>query len=80
MKRIGVIGAGRMAFARGKAFLDTGEAEMVAVASRNIEHAMRLAQRLGAPHAFDDYHRIASLKPDALLIEVPHGVQTEIVK
>ncbi|RLI23207.1 hypothetical protein DRO47_01225 [Candidatus Bathyarchaeota archaeon] len=80
MKRIGIVGAGRMAFARGKAFLDTGEAEIIAVASRNIEHARKLAQKLGAPHAFDDYRRIASLKPDALLVEVPHGVQGEIVK
>ncbi len=80
MKRIGIVGAGRMAFARGKAFLDTGEAEIVAVASKNLEHARRLAQILGASHAFNDYRRIASLEPDALLIEVPHRVQTEIVK
>ncbi len=80
MKRIGIVGAGRMAFARGKAFLDTGEAEIIAVASRNIEHARGLAQKLGAPEAFDDYHRIAPLKPDALLIEVPHRAQTEIIK
>jgi len=80
MKRIGIIGAGRMAFVRGKAFLDTGEAEIIAVASRNLEHAKRLAEKLGAPEAFDDYRRIASLNPDALLIEVPHRVQTEIVK
>lgn len=80
MKRIGIVGAGRMAFARGKAFLDTGEAEIIAVASRNIEHARRLAYKLGAPKAFDDYHRIADWNPDALLIEVPHGLQTEIVK
>jgi len=69
-----------MAFARGKALLDTGEAEIIAVASRNIEHARRLARKLGAQEAFDDYRRIGSLKPDALLIEVPHGAQTEIVK
>ena len=45
MKRVGVIGAGRMALRRGKAFLETKEAKIVAVASRNIEHAKKVAKR-----------------------------------
>lgn len=80
MKKIGIIGSGHMALVRGKAFLDTGEAQIVGIASRNIEHAKRLADKLGAKEIFDDFHRLASLKPDALLIEVPHYIQGKIVK
>jgi predicted dehydrogenase len=68
-----------MALARGRAFLDTGNAEIIAVASRQRDHARAVAVTLGAPDAFDDYRRIASLDPDALLVEVPHRAQTEIV-
>jgi len=79
MKRIGIIGAGKMAFIRGKCLLNTRRAKIIAVASRQLKHARSLAQKLRAPKVFDDYHSIASLKPDALLIEVPHRAQQEIV-
>ena len=75
MKRIGIVGSGRMALRRGKALLDTGEAEIVAVSSRNIEHAKRAAQKLGVERYFDDYHKMAGLQLDALLIEVPHELR-----
>lgn len=68
-----------MALARGRAFLDTGNAEIIAVASRRRAHARAAATTLGAPDAFDDYRRLAALAPDALLVEVPHRAQTEIV-
>jgi len=80
MKRIGVVGSGRMALRRGKALLDTGKAEIVAVSSRNIEHAKRAAQKLGAERYFDDYHKMAKLELDALLIEVPHAAQMEMIR
>jgi predicted dehydrogenase len=43
-----------MALARGRAFLDTGNAEIIAVASRRRVHARAAATTLGAPDAFDD--------------------------
>jgi len=80
MKRIGIVGSGRMALRRGKALLDTGEAEIVAVSSRNIEHAKRAAQKLGVERYFDDYHKMAGLQLDALLIEVPHAAQIDVIR
>jgi myo-inositol 2-dehydrogenase / D-chiro-inositol 1-dehydrogenase len=78
-KKIAVVGAGSMALSRGKAFVDTGRAEICAVASRHIETARVCAGQLGADKYFDDYKRIVEAKPDALLIEVPHKPQNEIV-
>jgi len=79
LKRVAIIGSGGMAFTRGKAFLDTGMAQIIGIASRNIEHAKNLAKKLNVKNAFNDYHNLVSLNPDVLLIEVPHYVLGEIV-
>ena len=77
-KKIAVVGAGSMALSRGKAFVDTGRAEICAVASRHIETARACAGELGADKYFDDYKKVIEAGPDALLIEVPHKPQSEI--
>jgi myo-inositol 2-dehydrogenase/D-chiro-inositol 1-dehydrogenase len=76
--RIAIIGAGSMARHRGQALLDTGRAQVCAVASRRFGPALDCAERLGCDTAFDDYRQIAQTKPDAVLIEVPHLPQDEI--
>jgi predicted dehydrogenase len=48
-KRIAVAGAGNMARVRGQAFIDTGRAEICAVASRRAESAQACAALLGWP-------------------------------
>lgn len=77
-KRIAIAGAGNMARARGRAFLQTGRVEICAVASRHTETARCCAEELGCPSCYDDFHRLAEARPDAVLIEVPHKAQDEI--
>ncbi len=67
-----------MARVRGRAFLDTGRVEICGVASRRVETARRCAEDLGCEVYFDDFRRLAETRPDAVLIEVPHGVQDEM--
>ncbi|MDE2998382.1 MAG: Gfo/Idh/MocA family oxidoreductase [Gemmatimonadota bacterium] len=75
--RIAVVGAGNMARVRGRAFLDTGRAEICGVAARRRETAERCARELGCAVSGDDYRKLAGSRPDAVLIEVPHRVQDE---
>ena len=78
LKRIAVAGAGKMARVRGRAFLETGQAEICAVAARRAETAQRCATELGCNLYYDDFRRLADSQPDAILIEVPHKVQYDI--
>ena len=78
-KRIAVAGAGNMARTRGRAFIDTGRAEICAVASRRTASAQACAAELECDLYFDDYRRLAETRPDAMLIELPHKPQDEVV-
>ena len=78
LKRIAIAAAGNMARGRGQAFLDTGRAEICAVASLHDDTARRCAGELGCDLYYDDYHRLPESQPDAILIEVPHRAQDEI--
>lgn len=77
-KRIAIVGAGNMARRRGRAFLDTGRAEICAVASRRLDKAKQCAAELGCTTYYDDYRRLGETSPDAILIEVPHAPQDGI--
>ena len=78
-QRIAIVGAGNMARARGRAFLDTGRAEICGVAARRAQRAAKAARlSWGATFSamtFADWRRPG---PDAILIEVPHRVQDEV--
>ena len=67
-----------MARARGKAFLDTGRAEICGVAARRAQRAASCAAELGCDVFWDDFRRLGEAGPDAILIEVPHRVQDEV--
>ncbi len=77
-KSIAVIGAGSLAGIRGNALVKAG-AEIVGVAARSKESAAKLTEKLGG-EAFGDYRELESLKPDGVLIEVPHNVQDDITQ
>ena len=77
-KRIAVVGAGKMARVRGRAFLETGRTVICGVAARHDESARRCAQELGCDWHCDDFRRLAEAHPDAVLIQVPHRAQDEI--
>lgn len=79
-KRIAVAGAGRMARNRGRAFLETGRAEICAVASRRLDAAAACAAELDCEVCYDDTRRLPEARPDAILIEVPHRVQEDITR
>ncbi len=67
-----------MARARGRAFLDTGGAEICGVAARRAQRAESCAAELGCDVFCDDFRRLGEAGPDAILIEVPHRVQDEV--
>ncbi len=67
-----------MARARGRAFLETGRAEICAVAAKHLKTAQECAAELGCDTHFDDFRRLESSRPDAILIETPHKIQDEI--
>ena len=77
-KRIAIAGAGNMARTRGRAFLDTGRAEICGVAARRAQRAESCATGLGCDVFCDDFRRLEETGPDAVLIEVPHRVQDEV--
>ena len=77
-QRIAIVGAGNMARARGKAFLDTGRAEICGVAARRAQRAESCAAELGCNVFCDDFRHLEEAGPDAILIEVPHRVQDEV--
>ena len=78
-KRIAVIGAGAMARVRTQALLATGDAVVCGVAARTMASARGFGAEVGCDECFDDFTAMAATKPDAVLVEVPHGVQDEIV-
>jgi predicted dehydrogenase len=79
MKDIAIIGAGGMARVRARAFLATGKARICAIASRHLATARALGAELGCTACFDDYRQLAAARPDAVLVEVSHAAQDEIV-
>jgi len=79
MKRIAVVGAGMMARIRARAFLATERAQICAVASRHRRTARKLGSEVGCKLCFDDFRKLAEASPDAVLVEVPHEAQEEIV-
>lgn len=78
--RLAVVGTGMMATMRTKAFLETGQVEIAGIASRNASKAVAFAASLECSFSTDDFTELADCRPDMVLVEVPHHVQTEVVK
>lgn len=76
---LAVVGAGSMAKRRIQAFLSTGRVKICGVAAAHAENARALGQEIGCGACFDDFRRLASTHPQAVLVEVPHHVQDEVV-
>ncbi|OFA05590.1 Gfo/Idh/MocA family protein [Duganella sp. HH101] len=79
MLRLAVIGAGMMAGRRSRAFAATGRAQIVGIAARRLSSAQAMGAALDCTHCYDDYRRLLDCEPDAVLIEVPHQGQDELV-
>lgn len=77
--RLAVIGAGMMARRRSRAFIATGRAQIVGIAARRLASAQAMGAALDCPRCYDDYRRLLECEPDAVLIEVPHEGQDELV-
>ena len=77
MTRLAVIGAGSMARVRSKALLATGEVMLCGVASQHRSTAEAFGSELGCESCFDNYANLSDVSPDAVLVEVPHGVQDQ---
>ena len=79
MKKLAVVGASTMARIRTEAFLSFGSCQLCGVAARRLENAHAFAESFGCPDYTDDYRALADLKPDVVLVAVPHDVQDEVV-
>jgi myo-inositol 2-dehydrogenase/D-chiro-inositol 1-dehydrogenase len=79
MKRIAIAGAGGMARVRARALLSTGQVMICGVAARHLETARKFSAEIGCETYFDDYTQLAGTQPDAILVEVPHETQDQIV-
>lgn len=80
MIRIGLIGAGGMARTRAKGLARIAEAQLVAVASRTIENAQRLAAEHGVREVFTHYHELLASEVDAVIVATPNDTHYQIVK
>jgi myo-inositol 2-dehydrogenase / D-chiro-inositol 1-dehydrogenase len=80
MKRLAVVGTGTMARIRTRAFLSLdSECELCGVASRSLDNARAFAEAFGCKSYSATYQELLACQPDALLVEVPHELQDEIV-
>jgi len=78
--RIGIIGVGFGQQVHVPAFRADPRCRVVAICARTLEHAARVAERLGVSHAFGDAHQmLASGQVDAVSIAVPPVVQPDLV-
>ena len=68
-----------MAQVRTEAFLSLGSCRLCGVAARRLKRAHAFAESFGCPDYTDDYRALADLKPDIVLVAVPHDVQDEVV-
>ncbi len=75
--KIGVIGAGLIAFLRHlpayQSCREAGKAELVAVADPLEAPARRAAERFGVPHVFTDYRDLLALPLDAVSVCTPNA-------
>ena len=74
-----VVGAGRMAKIRTKAFLSSGKVSVSGVCSQHLINAKRFAKYYGCSFVSDNYQNILNhIDIDFVLIEVPHDVQQKV--
>ncbi|WP_250004528.1 Gfo/Idh/MocA family protein [Actinoplanes sp. M2I2] len=77
--RVGIIGSGKLAQVRGDALAAQDGVEVVAVASRRLGNAERLAGRWNARATADHTELTGRDGIDAVLVAVPHRVQDDMV-
>lgn len=77
--RLAVVGAGFMARRRARAFLATGRVQICGVAARHLASAQRFAAEIGAGASCAGFRDLREQGPEAVLVEVPHAAQDEIV-
>lgn len=80
MHKVAVIGAGGMARVRAKALLSNPDVRICGVAARRLASARKFGAEMGCEQCFDDFRKLIDTAPDSLLVEVPHGVQDEMVR
>ncbi|NPV47101.1 MAG: Gfo/Idh/MocA family oxidoreductase [Armatimonadetes bacterium] len=80
-KRLMLIGAGALGRQRAQCFRRIAGVQLVAVASRSQDSALRLAEEVGAPFAGTDPERMADQKPlDAVAICAPNDRHYPLIK
>lgn len=78
--RIGVIGSGFIAHIHTQALSHAYGGQVVAVASKTLENAQKLAAERGIDAAYDDYRRILDRDDiDAVTVAVPNYLHEEVV-
>jgi predicted dehydrogenase len=77
MFRAGIIGAGLMGALHARTLVSLPGVEVVAIASRTLEEAQRLAEEVGA-ESYDDYRRVLEAPIDAVWLTTPDHLHREI--
>jgi len=80
MKRLAVVGAGRMAHIRTRAFLETQRVTLCGVAARRLSRAQAFGKQYGCTACFDDFRRLNICAQDVVLVETPHLIQEDVVR
>ncbi|MCL5256584.1 MAG: Gfo/Idh/MocA family oxidoreductase [Chloroflexi bacterium] len=76
---VGIIGSQFVSDLHAEAFRHVHNAEVLAVASPNAEHAQGLAQRHGIPNVFTDYHDILGMPEiDIVVIGIPNYLHKQV--
>ena len=77
--RIGIVGSGFVARLHAEAFHYVADAEVVAVASPNREHAEAFGRRFGVSNVFTDYRELLKLSElDAVTIACPNDLHAQV--
>lgn len=76
--KIGIIGAGHIAEKMASTIHDMNNAEVYAIASRQLERAKRFANKYGIEQAYDSYEKLAAdHNVDLVYIATPHSMHYE---
>jgi predicted dehydrogenase len=78
--RVGIVGVGFGQQVHVPAFCADARCKVVAICARSLEHAARVAERLGVPQAYGDAREMLAVgQVDAISIAVPAVAQPELV-
>ena len=79
--KVGIIGAGRIGQVHAKSITyHIPQAEIVAISDIYVEGAQRVAQELGIPNAYQDYHEILNNPEIEAVLSAHQQIHTQTLQ